>query len=240
MSTGDSSVQREHDILQVLGRTELFADLSQDDLRACTASFREVRFKKGELLFARGDPGTRLYVMRDGQVRLAIGTREGRDLSFQIAEVGQLFGELALLDEQPRSAEATAITTCVAYALEKQQFDMHIATRPGVARAVISFLCRRLRNASDRLESIALYPLEARVARFLLLAMHGREGTPGKRVPLALGFSQSELAMLLGASRPKINLALGALEQAGAIRRTSDRLFCDPEKLAVLSQKGPD
>jgi hypothetical protein len=56
-------------------------------------------------------------------------------------------------------------------------------------------------------------------------------------VPLELGFTQSELAMLLGASRPKINAALGELENAGAIGRTSDRLFCDPAKLDLVAQR---
>jgi CRP/FNR family cyclic AMP-dependent transcriptional regulator len=101
----------------------------------------------------------------------------------------------------------------------------------------VTFLCRRLRDVSDRLEAVALYPMEVRLARFLLVALGERTAPPGKRVPLELGFTQTELAMLLGASRPKINAALRVLEEAGAIGRTSDRLFCDRAKLAVIAQK---
>jgi CRP/FNR family cyclic AMP-dependent transcriptional regulator len=79
--------------------------------------------------------------------------------------------------------------------------------------------------------------MEVRLARFLLVALGEREAPPGRRLPLELGFSQSELAMLLGASRPKINAALGVLEESGAIGRTSDRLFCDRAKLALIAQK---
>jgi CRP/FNR family transcriptional regulator, cyclic AMP receptor protein len=78
------------------------------------------------------------------------------------------------------------------------------------------------------------------VARFLLAALGDRQAPPGRRVPLELGFSQGELALLLGASRPKVNAALGALENAGAIRRTSDRIFCEPAKLALVAQKNDD
>jgi CRP/FNR family cyclic AMP-dependent transcriptional regulator len=95
----------------------------------------------------------------------------------------------------------------------------------------------RMRDASDRLEGVALYPMEVRLARFLLTVLGDREAPIGRRVPLELGYSQSELAMLLGASRPKVNTALSALEESGAIGRTSDRLFCDPAKLALIAQK---
>ena len=64
---------------------------------------------------------------------------------------------------------------------------------------------------------------------------------PGtRRIPLELGFSQSELSQLLGASRPKVNAAMAALEKEGAMKRTSDRMFCDPEKLARIARSGDD
>ena len=96
---------------------------------------------------------------------------------------------------------------------------------------------RLVRDASDRLESIALYPLEARLARFLLFALGDRKAAAGRRVSLELGFTQGELALLLGASRPKINVALGVLENASALGRTADRLFCDPDKLALIARQ---
>jgi CRP-like cAMP-binding protein len=158
-------------------------------------------------------------------------------LSFQIAKVGDLIGEIAVLDGGPRSAEATALTPVTTYVLERDAFLVLWSTYPSISNAVISFLCRRVRDASDRLEAIALYPMEVRLARFLLVALGNRQAPPGRRVPLELGFSQGELALLLGASRPKINAALGMLENAGAVGRTSDRLFCDPAKLALIAQK---
>src|SRR5262245_16926107 len=227
-------------IVQLLAKAEIFADLGADDRAVCARKFHEVRFAKGQILFGRGDVGTHLYLVAEGQVRLAIATSEGRELSFQIATVGDLIGEIAVLDGGPRSAEATALTAVTTYALERNAFRELWSAHPGVAGAVISFLCWRLRDASDRLEAIALYPLEVRLARFLLVALAGRQAPPGRRVPLELGFTQGELAMLLGASRPKINLALGMLETTGTIKRTSDRLFCDPAKLASIAQLDDD
>lgn len=224
-------------LARLLAETDLFKDVGAEDLAVCAAKFREQRFGKGQVMFGRGDPGTHLYLIAEGQVRLAIATADGRELSFQIAVAGDVVGEIAVLDGRPRSAEATALTPVVAYTLERNAFRDLWTTHAGIADALITFLCRRLRDVSDRLEAIALYPLEVRLARFLLVALGDRQAPPGRRVPLELGFTQSELAMLLGASRPKINVALGVLEEAGAVGRTSDRLFCDPAKLAAIAQR---
>jgi CRP/FNR family transcriptional regulator, cyclic AMP receptor protein len=229
-------MSRNENVAGLLTGTRLFGILGADQLAECAERFREVRFAKGAMVFARGDPGTHLYIVSEGQVRLAIATSEGRELSFQIVGPGDLFGELALLDGQSRSAEATALAPTTAFSLERSDFHRLRATNPAISEAVIIFLCRRLRDVSDKLETIALYPLEIRLARFLLTALRGRPETPGRRLPLELRYSQSELALLLGASRPKINAALGALEAAGGVGRTSDRLFCDRAALARIAQ----
>jgi CRP/FNR family cyclic AMP-dependent transcriptional regulator len=226
-----------NDVARLVAQCELFKDLTAADQEICAGKFREMRFNKGQIIFGRGDTGTHLYLVAEGQVRLAIGTVDGRELSFQIAAAGDLIGEIAVLDGGPRSAEATALTPVVTYALERSAFRELWSAHPTISNTIITFLCWRLRDASDRLEGVALYPMEVRLARFLLVALGEREAPPGRRLPLELGFSQSELAMLLGASRPKINAALGVLEESGAIGRTSDRLFCDRAKLALIAQK---
>jgi CRP-like cAMP-binding protein len=224
-------------ISELLADSELFATLDAGDRAQCAAKFHEVRFAKGEMVFARGDPGTHMYVVSEGQVRLAIATDDGRELSFQIVGPRDLFGEIAVLDGQPRSADATALQPTIAYGLERNEFVRMRTANARISDAVIVFLCRRLRDVSDKLEGIALYPLEIRLAKFILAALRGRPSAPGRRTPLELLYSQSELALLLGASRPKINMALGALESAGAIGRTPDRLFCDQSKLLAIAEK---
>ena len=223
-------------IAELLSASELFSTLEAEDRAQCAAKFREARLAKGEMLFARGDPGTHLYIVSEGRVRLAVASAEGRELSFQVVGPGDLFGEISVLDGQQRSAEATALGPTVLYSLERSEFGRLRSANPRISDAVIAFLCLRLRNVSDKLENIALYPLEVRLAKFLLAALRGRPSHPGGRIALELQYSQSELALLLGASRPKINMALGSLESAGAVRRTSDRLFCDPSKLAAIAQ----
>ena len=223
-------------IVPLLALTELFKGLDAPDLAACAAAFHEMRFAKGETLFLRGDVGERLYLIADGRVRVAVVTEEGRELSFRHATRGDLVGEIAALDGGPRSADALALSPVVAYGLERGVLAQLCVAHPAVMTALVRYLCRRIRDTSSQLETIAFYPIEVRLARFLLVALGERNAEPGKRIPLALGFSQTELAQLLGASRPKVNAALGWLEEREAIKRTIDRIFCDPLELARIAQ----
>jgi CRP/FNR family transcriptional regulator, cyclic AMP receptor protein len=219
-------------LVELLSKTELFKGLAADDLEACIPAFREVKFEKGQALFVRGEQATALYLVAEGRVRLAVATEDGRELSFRHAIAGELLGEIAALDGGTRSADATALTAVIAYRLDRADFRKLWMTRPVLSERLIAFLCGRLRDTSGQLESIALHPMHVRLARFFTIAIGDRKPPPGKRLALELGMSQGELALLLGASRPKINEALGKLEEVGAIRRTLDRIFVDPLKLA--------
>lgn len=225
-------------LVKLLAEVDLFGGLPQDALAACAARFTEVHYPKGNLIFGRGDPGDYLLLVAEGRVQLSLASEEGRELSVRQASAGALVGEIAALDGGTRSADATAATAVTAYMLRRVHLDGLIAATPTLQHNVIVSLCRRLRETTDQLEGIALHSVEVRLVRFLLVSLAGRTASPGKRVPLDLAVSQSELAQLLGASRPKVNVALGALEKLGAVKRTADRLFCDPDMLSRLAGNG--
>jgi len=224
-------------VISLLSQTSLFGGLEADELTALAAEFKERNFTKGETVFLRGDTGDGLYLVETGRLKLAISDADGRKLSFGHATEGDLFGEIATLDGGLRTADAIAITPAKIHHLEGLTFRNLWAGRPAIAIRTIAFLCRRVREADAQLESIALQPLNVRLAQFLLSALGSRRAPAGKRVPLELDFSQGELALLLGASRAKVNSALAFLERSGAVGRTSDRLFCDPERLARIAQR---
>jgi CRP/FNR family cyclic AMP-dependent transcriptional regulator len=223
-------------LVPLLAQTDPFRGLENKYLAACAAAFREIAFARGEMLFARGEVGNRLYLIVAGRVRLAVVTDEGRELSFRHATEGDLVGEIAALDGEPRSADALALSRVVAYSLDRAALSKLCVAHPAITTALVRYLCRRIRDTSNQLEAIAFYPIEVRLARFLLVALGDRKAEAEKRIPLELGFSQTELAQLLGASRPKVNAALGWLEERAAIKRTIDRIFCDPAKLSQIAQ----
>ena len=223
-------------LLEMLGRTALFGALDEAERKAVAQEMRESTFDGGQAIFARGDPGRDIYLVTSGRVRLSVLTSEGRELSFAHAEPGQIFGEIAVLDGGVRTADATAVTKVAALTLSKGALARLIEQRTIVREAVIKFLCKRVREADHQLEGIALYPIEVRLARFFLAAARQKSDfKPGAKVVLDLPISQSELALLIGASRPKVNAALSMLEDGGAIERKDSRFTCDIDELEDIA-----
>jgi CRP-like cAMP-binding protein len=161
---------------------------------------------------------------------------DGRELSFAHVAPPSIFGELAIFDGRPRSADATAVNRVETLMLSKASFMRLLESRPSIGEAAVRFLAGRLRDADEQLEAIALHPIEARLARFFLAAVRQKDPSgKAEKLSLALPISQSELALLVGASRPKVNAALGLLESQGAIERRGQQVICD---VAVLNGIG--
>ena len=226
------------DIDALLAGTRLFKALDTQARAAVAQEMKEARYSAGQSIFGRGEPGNELYMVLEGRVRLSVLTSEGRELSFTHAVPGDVFGEIAALDGSPRSADATALTDVRMKSLSSAALQRLLSAHPALAKSVIDFLCVRLRAVSDHLEDIALFAVEARLARFLLheLSMRPR-GPDGDAARVVLGMSQGELALLIGASRPKVNAALMTLESAGAITRVGNEIACDRGLLEELAQQ---
>jgi CRP-like cAMP-binding protein len=223
-------------IVDLLGKSALFGTLPDPDRTAIATRMRRVDFDPDQMIFSRGDPGREIYLVLEGRIRLSILSSDGRELSFAHAGPGNIFGEIATLDGGERTAGATAISRVQAMALPQRAMLELIENNPKVAKAAIHFLCTRLRETDQRLEAIALHRIEVRLARLMLSALKLQSpGATGQNVALDLGMSQGELALLIGASRPKVNIALTMLEDMGAIARTGSKLSCDTEVLQNIA-----
>ncbi|MEQ1651134.1 MAG: Crp/Fnr family transcriptional regulator, partial [Hyphomicrobium sp.] len=154
----------------LLARLPLFGALDPTGRTAVAQELREVNYDAGQVIFSRGDAGADLYIVAKGRVRLSVLTADGKEFSFAHAEAPSVFGELAVFDGRPRSADATAVGKVQALSLSKAAFGRLLATTPAVADAAIKFLSGRLRDADEQLEAIALHPIEGRLARFFLAA----------------------------------------------------------------------
>ncbi len=223
-------------LVTLIGQTGLFGDL---DLKACEAvaeAMRETSFQPGQVIFTRGDEGRDFYLVADGRVRLSVLTAEGRELSFAHAEKGALFGEIAMIDGGTRTADATAVTATRAYTLSRAAFQRLIETQPAISESMLRFLCKRIREADQQLEAIALCPIEVRLARFFMANIRAKDADiESGDVEIPFKMSQSELALLIGASRPKVNTALSMLEASGALKRGKDCITCNVEELEIIA-----
>jgi len=221
----------------ILATSQIFSELDDDARQALIAELRPVSFNSGQTIFSRGDEGRELYLVLSGTVRLSVLTAEGRELSFAHAAGGDIFGEIAMLDGSPRTADATAVKKTKAMSLSRAALDRVVDTSPALAHSIISFLCRRLREADMQLEGVALHRIEVRLARYLSsLAQQIDPDHEQDYVDVELGMSQGELALLLGASRPKVNGALTMFEDQGIIERVGGKLRCDLEELRAIAE----
>jgi CRP/FNR family cyclic AMP-dependent transcriptional regulator len=195
------------------------------------------RWPSGTVIFQRGDQGNYMILLTKGRIKVSLFTTHGKELSLRHFEAGSLIGEMAVLDGEPRSADATAAASSEGYVIGKSEFRAFMARHPAATDAVVNFLCQRLRETNQTLETIALYNLDARVARYLLATLrqvNGDDDLPDE-ARLHLGLNQVELGAILGASRPRINRAMSDLEDAGAIQRHGDIIDCNIPRLMKLA-----
>lgn len=219
----------------------MFENLGDDTLSALSEVAIARDWPAGAVLFLRGEPGDYLLAIAEGRVKLSLVTPGGRELALAIAEPGTIIGEMVLFDDQPRSADGTTLSATSGYVLGRAAFRSVAERHPDLMEGVARFLCRRLRDTNDKLESIALYGLEARLARFLLFTLRQIHGDDlPEKARLRLAITQSDLAAVLGASRPKVNRALQVLIEDQAIQRAGEVLICDPARLRELADPDID
>jgi CRP-like cAMP-binding protein len=228
------------DVARLLAETKLFGLLDEPTRQRVAQQMRPVSFSAGQAIFARGDPGTEVYLMLSGRVRLSVLSLEGRELSFSHAGPGDVFGEIATLDGDARTADATAVSAVQAMTLSRAALNRLLESSPVLARAAIMLLCGRIRNADLQLEGVALHRIEVRLARYFLSLVSRQHGavTGSQKPKVVLGISQGELALLIGASRPKVNAALMLLEDSGAVSREGDSFVCDCDELNQVAELG--
>lgn len=195
----------------------LFSQINPADREQLLTLGVERRFDDGQLIFQRGDPGTSMMLVLRGQVRISILSEEGKELIFNLIQPGECFGEIALLDGQPRSAAATAVGQCVLFILARADFIPFLLDHPQAALGLLAVLCERLRTNSMFIERLAFQNLPARLARLLLnlAELHGSATPTGIRIAHKL--SQRDIGGLIAASREGVNKQLQLWRKAGLL-----------------------
>ncbi len=189
----------------------------------------------GKLVFQRGDPGSFMAFIVSGKVQLSLLTPGGKEVLLRQVGPGDVLGEIAVIDGGERSADARSTSATEAMILTRQAFLSVAAEMPELYASIARYLCAALRATNYQMESIALYDLQARLARFFLMTC--ASGTPkGQQMRVEMPYTQGELSALLGASRPKVNSALSLLQSAGAITKDGTGYLCSLARLEDLAE----
>jgi CRP/FNR family transcriptional regulator, cyclic AMP receptor protein len=187
----------------------LFAGLADEDIRELMAVAKRRTFRSGEVIFHREDPGLVLYVIKEGKVKISLISPEGQEISLVVFGKGECFGEFAILDGLPRSADAVAMEKVECYTLQRSDFHQAIMKNPKIAIQVMEVLSNRLRSTDQMVEDLIFLDVYGRVAKKLLelAEAHGTKVEDGTRIDVRL--TQQELASMVGASRESVNKVMG-------------------------------
>ncbi len=207
-----------------LAQVPFLSELSAAEIGELSARLRRRHYRKGEVIFVQGDPGTTLYLINSGRVRITITSPRGQEVILALRGPGDFFGEQSLLDGEPRSADAIAHEPSELLLLPRSDFLHFLEARPKLALRLLTSLSRRLRHSTQMVQDAAFLDVPGRLARVLLdLAESGSLTDQGTVVTSRL--TQTELAGLVGATRESVNKWLGFYERQGMIRRERGRII---------------
>jgi CRP/FNR family transcriptional regulator, cyclic AMP receptor protein len=231
-------MNRRNEDTATLGRLAVFEGVAPQTLADLAANATTRRWAAGQFLFQRGDADDCLLAIMSGQVRLSLMTPGGRELVLKVLGQGDVLGEFAVIDGLARSTDAVALQPVTAMVVTRDQFLRVAQARPDLPMAFARYLCTLLRATNFQMESIALYDLQGRLVRFILMVIRQAHGaTPPPEVRIDLGLNQTDLAAALGATRPRVNNALQGLIALGAIQRDGVAVLCNVSKLNALADE---
>jgi CRP-like cAMP-binding protein len=230
------AASRTRDKLSLLRSHALFRDLPPAVIDHLGSYMKTRRLTRGTTIFTKGDPGTGLMGVLAGTVKVSVASADGKDIVLNIFHEGEVFGEIALLDGRPRTADATAMADCELIVIERRDFVPFLSSQPDVMLKFIEILCSRLRHTSEQVQDITFLNLPTRLAKTLLQLTTGEEGSRRKAA-----ITQREISQMIGMSRESTNKQLRAWAKRGWIRLERGGVgVTAPDKLAAIAAEGFD
>jgi len=176
---------------------------------------RSRKVEKGTVIFQKGDPGTELFIVCSGAVRISSPSERGSDAIFNLMIRGDIFGEIAFLDRGPRTADAVVVDSGELLVVERRDFIQLLREYPEVSMRLIEILCSRLRRTSEQVEDIIFLSLPHRLAK-ILLQLYQR--SPDDAANNKIRLTQHEISQMVGASRESTNKQLRAWQRRKWLR----------------------
>ena len=202
---------------QLLAEVEVFADLEPKELEQVAQVAVPRSYERGEVVFREGDAGDTCYVVKSGSVSVMREHQDGRVIALAELRAGQMFGELAMFDQETRSATVETLEPTTTVALLARDFQRILRTHPEIAVKLLAALANRLRRANERLLQQSFQTVAGRVASALLTQVIARQAEGAGEGDVLVKATQAEIAQLAGTSRESASRFLAALEREGVV-----------------------
>ncbi len=191
----------------------LFSGLDEKELKELEKVAVSKSFPKNTILFSEGDQSDAFYVVREGKVNVGINDEEGREVILSILGPGEYFGEMAIMDGEPRSAFVMTKEPSQLLIIAKKDFQQILLSNPETLFNIVKGLLKRLREANKKIESLALMNVYGRVARLLTQMSITKDG----KTCIEERLTHQEIANMVGASREMVSRVLKDLSNEGYI-----------------------
>lgn len=199
-------------IADYLAHSPVFAPLGPRERLELASRMRLKHFQRNEVIFHRDDPAAHVFLIASGTVKISVPEEGGQEVVIALHRGGDVFGEIALFDDGPRSATATALTETTSFMLANKDFMDVVRGNPDAMRQLLALLARRIRRSTGHIEDLVFLDLPGRVAK-CLIDQNELGGDTG-----VVSLTQEDLAAFVGATRVAVNRVLVDLERRGALR----------------------
>ena len=213
-----------------LAAVPMFSDLSEGNLETLAGMVRFMRLPKGALIVSKDDPGSCMYLLLSGRVKVGITSPDGKELVLNYLEAPAHFGEMSLVEAESRTADVVATTDVELIALEGRDLAEAIRIEPNLALSLIATLSRRLRATITRLEDMAFHDATHRVLRVVLNVATANLEARGAAV--VQGMTHYDIATLAGTSRETASRVISQLARDGVVTTHGRRIIVDVSALS--------
>lgn len=198
------------DTIDCLKNNDLFKGLEISEIKLIAERTTTKTVKKDTLIISEGDISSVMYLIKQGKVNVTVNNDKGKEMILTTLQAGDIFGELSLLDDKPRSANVVTLEKCVLIVLHKADFFELMAQHPKIAIQVIKYLCQMVRFTDSIVQSLALMDVYERLRKFLYdRAAPRSDGTLAVTAPL----THKEIASHTGSGREMISRILSELQK---------------------------
>lgn len=202
-------------LIPALRPVPLFADLSDAEIERVAELARERAYPKGSVILFEDDPGDALYVVVTGSVKVVLIGEDGREVILSVLKEGEFFGEMALIDDEPRSAHVIAMEDANLLVLRREDFQQRLREAPGMAAGLLRALSRRLREADSKIGGLVLLDVNGRVATLLLRMADENDG-----IHITRRLTHHTIAQMVGSSRETVSRTMRELAERDLIEVT--------------------
>lgn len=199
-------------VTEILRKVPLFSQLAPADLERVVEISRERAYPRNSVILFEDDPGDALYVVATGQVKVVLIGEDGREVILSVMGEGEFFGEMALIDDEPRSAHVIAMEDSTLLVIRREDFQVQLQQTPGIGLALLRELSRRLRRVDEKVGSLVLLDVNGRVAQ-LLLELADEAGAD--RITRRL--THHTIAQMIGSSRETVSRTMRELVEKGHV-----------------------